>query len=57
MAKFEVFFTETVRSKVVIEANSIEEVEELFNDGDYNGHEAQELDSWEAEIEEIESID
>ncbi|HDR7263719.1 hypothetical protein [Bacillus sp. CH_203] len=55
--EFEVIFVEKVRSKVYIEAESKEHAQQLFNDGDYEGHKAQELDSWDAEVETIKELD
>ncbi|MCC3687428.1 hypothetical protein LLR47_19690 [Bacillus cereus] len=54
---FEVIYVEKVRSRVYIEADDQEHVQQLFDDGDFKGHEAQELEAWDAEVETIKELE
>lgn len=50
MKQFEIIFTETVKSRVIVKANSLEEADKMFDDGEVNFSEAEELDRWDAGI-------
>lgn len=56
MKQYEIIFTETVRSKVVIDANSLDEAEEMWANGEYHLDNVREIESYDVEIEEIEEI-
>lgn len=55
--EFEIIFTETVRSRIYIKAEDEEEARRLFNEGEYNGNEARELEAYDAEIETINDLE
>lgn len=57
MPKFEVFFTNTTKSKVVIEADDIEKAQESFYKGHFDESKVEEIESWESDITEIEELD
>ncbi|AGI11960.1 hypothetical protein X915_gp050 [Bacillus phage vB_BanS-Tsamsa] len=56
MKQFEIIFTETVKSRIVVRANSLEEADQMFDDGKVNFSEAEELDRWDAGIDESKEL-